>query len=196
MSSLASKAMPIVLWLRGSKKRYSTAQNTRDEVAGLLATRASTRRPGSIARLISRSSASRRKRRDHCTSQIGAHSFTPELDCGHAQASSKGTRLGGSFPGRVSPQRFVRRRGSALHGATGSGRLHIPGPDHPDRVRGASSLTRSSSAPVTMARSPRFCRSRSTAALTVSGPAGAADPLRFWQQPLAPPASRASAGRR
>ena len=36
MSSLASKAMPVVLWLRGSKKTYSTAQNTRDEVAGLL----------------------------------------------------------------------------------------------------------------------------------------------------------------
>ena len=36
MSSLASKAMPILLRLRGTKKTYSTAQNTRDEVAGLL----------------------------------------------------------------------------------------------------------------------------------------------------------------
>ena len=36
MSSLASKGMPILLTLRGSKKTYRTAQNTRDEVAGLL----------------------------------------------------------------------------------------------------------------------------------------------------------------
>jgi acetyl esterase/lipase len=36
MSSLASKAMPILLALRGTKKTYSTAQATRDEVAGLL----------------------------------------------------------------------------------------------------------------------------------------------------------------
>ena len=35
MSSLASNAMPILLRLRGTKKTYSTAQNTRDEVAGL-----------------------------------------------------------------------------------------------------------------------------------------------------------------
>ena len=55
LASLASKAMPIVLRLRGTKKKYSTAQTTRDEVAGLLCDRrASTRRPGWIARLISR----------------------------------------------------------------------------------------------------------------------------------------------
>ena len=36
MSSLASKAMPILLALRGTKKTYSTARATRDEVAGLL----------------------------------------------------------------------------------------------------------------------------------------------------------------
>ena len=36
MSSLASKAMPIVLWLRGTKKTYSTAQATRNEVDGLV----------------------------------------------------------------------------------------------------------------------------------------------------------------
>ena len=36
MTSLASKAMPILLALRGTKKKYGTAQATRDEVAGLL----------------------------------------------------------------------------------------------------------------------------------------------------------------
>ena len=36
MSSLASKAMPVVLRLRGTKKTYSTAQATRDEVAALV----------------------------------------------------------------------------------------------------------------------------------------------------------------
>ena len=36
MSSLASKAMPTLLALRGTKKTYSTARATRDEVAGLL----------------------------------------------------------------------------------------------------------------------------------------------------------------
>ena len=36
VTSLASKAMPAALRLRGSKKTYSTAQNTQDEVAGLL----------------------------------------------------------------------------------------------------------------------------------------------------------------
>ena len=35
MTSLASKAMPILLRLRGTKKKYSTAQATRDEIAGL-----------------------------------------------------------------------------------------------------------------------------------------------------------------
>ena len=52
LSSLASKAMPIVLWLRGSKKRYSTAQNTRDEVAGLLARPKSFNPPSRLDRKV------------------------------------------------------------------------------------------------------------------------------------------------
>ena len=52
MSSLASKAMPIVLRLRGTKKKYSTAQNTRDEVAELLVRPKSFNPPSALDRKV------------------------------------------------------------------------------------------------------------------------------------------------
>ena len=44
--------MPIVLWLRGTKKTYSTAQNTRDEVAGLLRRPKSFNPPSALDRKV------------------------------------------------------------------------------------------------------------------------------------------------
>ena len=52
MSSLASKAMPILLALRGTKKTYSTAQATRDEVAGLLLRPKSFNPPSKLGRNV------------------------------------------------------------------------------------------------------------------------------------------------
>ena len=52
MTSLASKAMPIVLRLRGTKKKYGTAQNTRDEVADLLVRPKSFNPPSALDRKV------------------------------------------------------------------------------------------------------------------------------------------------